>query len=315
MAGKVYLARDHSCDDAADEMYSRRDKLYEAYWDPLTLAMLASTASPSDFDYIESARYWMGPDYGTELFANRMHDNLNRVYKMESSSNKEYVTVTCADPANKCKTNVGGGKAVGGFTESKQNWFGYWYHYITFCPAFFTADSLTMREHDAMNDDSHARQMAWLRNNGQYFLHELMHTRMAYYPEPKIIDVRIGYGQIPAYGPYNVRNLAKESREGNQGTEAASRNADSYAMFANSLWFKKKTRIFPNAPQDVTAVGQRDLLVFPRVEIDGQDGYSTTNADAMLSTEFDKALQNSKDEVVREGMDLSILNQGRKPAK
>ena len=91
-----------------------------------------------------------------------------------------------------------------------------------------------------------AKDMTWLQNIGQFFLHELMHTRHVNGSvEPHIVDENVapiaagekpGTNDIKAYEPRLVYNLAKFDLKQGGGATRVSTNADSYAMLANAAW-------------------------------------------------------------------------------
>jgi hypothetical protein len=262
-----------------------------AFWDAITLADV-SVAGQKGFLAANSAHYWMGADYINEELNNRIYGNLNRVLSLKSSTASEYVTLSCNDPEQRCNQKIGNGKIVGGYASTRSGWFGY-YHYITFCPPFFTLSNLDSKIEEARKDKAVATDMRYLRNTGQYFLHELMHLRAIYNPEPKIEDLTVGDGTMLAYGPYNVRNLARAKR-GNRGADGASRNADSYAMLANSIFFHHVTDYFPEAPQGQKSI---DDLAFPHITFETQDQYSAANAKEKFDSEFKRYVDSSNVEI------------------
>lgn len=73
------------------------------------------------------------------------------------------------------------GKAVGGYAETYKGRLGwYTYHSIVFCPVFFLADDLEHKineiESDIAKGNPKTSQLAeWQKNQGQMFLHEMMH--------------------------------------------------------------------------------------------------------------------------------------------
>lgn len=139
---------------------------------------------------------------------------------------------------------------MGGYAWTLNGWTGY-YHYITLCPPFFTLDALEKKFSDlereiASRDITKAQDMNWLHTSGSFFLHEMMHTRIADGGiEPYIIDEYIapvpegekpGSGDVKAYGPFRVHQLANRSLHAGGGATRASTNADSYAILANCFW-------------------------------------------------------------------------------
>lgn len=157
-------------------------------------------------------------------------------------SDSTYITLSCKDTHNECNKVIDG-KAVGGYGWTDNGWFGY-YHYITLCPTFFTADSLDTKLSQVEEElnrgvTDKASNMDWLRSTGELLLHEMMHTRIADGGiEPHIGDEWIDPNDIsrPAYGAKFVHLLAKRQLKNGGGATRASTNADSYAKLANSAW-------------------------------------------------------------------------------
>lgn len=191
----------------------------------------------------------MGPDYASQQ--GRIAGNLKRVpqFKTGSTSNSAYITTSCKDTKNLCKLKING-KAVAGYAWTYNGWWAY-YHYITLCPPFFTLDSLSKKigeiEEDlASGSTTKAGDMRYLRSTGQFFLLEMMHTRIADgRVEPHIIDEYVvpipagekpGTNDVKAYGPRLVHNLARRNIKQGGGATRASTNADSYAILANAAW-------------------------------------------------------------------------------
>ena len=190
----------------------------------------------------------MGPDFASQQ--NRIAGNLKRAwqFKTSSTSEKEYITTSCKDTKNLCGRTIEG-KGVGGYAWTYSGWF-YYYHYITLCPTFFTLETLSDKVDEieadlASGNTDKARDMRYLKNTGQFFLHEMMHTRIADGGvEPHIIDEYVidlkgekpGMNDVRAYGPRLVHNLAKRSLNQGGGATRASTNADSYAILANAAW-------------------------------------------------------------------------------
>ena len=196
-----------------------------------------------------SGIFYMGPDYASQQ--GRIAGNLKRVsqFKTDSTSEKAYITTSCKDTKKLCDLKIDG-KGVGGYAWTKDGWLAY-YHYITLCPPFFTIDSLSDKlgeiEQDlASGSTTKAGDMRYLSSTGQFFLHEMMHTRIADGGvEPHIIDEYVvpipagekpGTNDVKAYGPRLVHNLARRNIKQGGGATRASTNADSYAILANAAW-------------------------------------------------------------------------------
>jgi hypothetical protein len=242
--GYLYFDKDSQCSD------SEKSALQTAVWDATTLASYASK-----FPNVgegnrgqQSGRFYMGPDFASQQ--NRISGNLERAwqFKTDKTSEKEYITVSCKDTKNLCGRKIDG-KAVGGYAWTYSGWV-YYYHYITLCPAFFSLDTLDKKLNDVEQElgsgsKRMATDMTWLRSTGQFFLHEMMHTRIASGNEPHIIDEYVakipdgekpGTNDVKAYGPRLVHNLAKRALDQGGGATRASTNADSYAILANAIW-------------------------------------------------------------------------------
>ena len=242
--GYLYFDQDSQCSD------SEKSALQTALWDATTLAFYASDfpdAGESNHGR-QSGRFYMGPDFASQQ--SRISGNLKRAwqFKTDKTSEKEYITVSCKDTDNICGQKIDG-KAVGGYAWTYEGWL-YNYYYITLCPTFFTLDTLDKKLNDVEQELGRgnkrmATDMTWLRSTGQFFLHEMMHTKIANGGEPHIIDeyvIKIPDGEKPgtndvkAYGPRLVHNLAKRALDQGGGATRASTNADSYAMLANAIW-------------------------------------------------------------------------------
>ena len=124
-----------------------------------------------------------------------------------------YITVSFKDTKNLYKLKIDG-KAVGGYTWIYSGWFGY-YHNIILCPTSFTIDTLVTKLEQVEEELSRgitkmASDMSWLNNQGQFFLHEMIHTRLVYDNEPEIIDEYDSDERVgpKAYGPRGVHKLA-----------------------------------------------------------------------------------------------------------
>ena len=243
--GYLWFDKDSECSP------DQKSQLETAVWDATTLAFYSSNFPNNGAGTRGQASgiFYMGPDFASQQ--NRIAGNLKRVwqFKTPETSSKEYITVSCKDTKNICGKKIGG-KGVGGYAWTYSGWF-YYYHYITLCPPFFTIDSLstkinTVEQDLASGSTKMAKDMTWLSSTGQFFLHEMMHTRIANgSEEPHIIDEYVapipagekpGTNDIKAYGPRLVNSLAKRSLNQGGGATRASTNADSYAMLANAAW-------------------------------------------------------------------------------
>lgn len=252
--GYLFFDKDSQCSD------HQKDILQTAVWDASTLASYSSSF-PNNGEGSRghaSANFYMGPDYMAQK--GRIAGNLQRVseFKTPKTSSKAYITVSCKDTKNICSKEIGG-KSVGGYAWTYDGWFGY-YHYITLCPPFFSLDSMNTKLADVEKDlSSHstrsASDMQYLKTTGQFFLHEMMHTRVADGgKEPHIVDegvVEPGKtypGNPGAYGAARVHALAQRPINKNGGVKRASTNADSYAILTNAAYWWDTTGYFPGVP-------------------------------------------------------------------
>jgi hypothetical protein len=241
--GYLWFAKDSECSD------SQKSALETAVWDATTFASYSSNFPDSGKGTHgrSSGIFYMGPDYSSQQA--RISGNLKRVanFKTSETSGRQYITVSCKDTKNLCNKKIDN-KAVGGYAWTKRWVFDY--YYITLCPVFFQLDTLAskfeaVQQDIASGSTKMASDMVWLRTTGQFFLHEMMHTRLASGDEPSIIDEYVapipsgespGTNDVKAYGPRLVHNLAKRSLNQGGGATRASTNADSYAILANAIW-------------------------------------------------------------------------------
>jgi hypothetical protein len=210
--GYLYYESDSGCSD------NQKNALETALWEATTLASYSSIF-PNNGEGSRgsaSAHFYMGPDYLSQK--DRISGNLQRIseFKSGKTSEKAYITMSCKDTKNLC--NERGQGTVGGYAWTYNGWFGY-YHYITFCPPFFSLDNIDQKITEIESELSggkteKASDMRYLRTTGQYFLHEMMHTRIADGgKEPHITDEgvvepgRTYPGNPAAYGPNLVHKL------------------------------------------------------------------------------------------------------------
>jgi hypothetical protein len=103
-----------------------------------------------------------------------------------------------------------------------------------------------IREKERNGEKSWARDLRNLKTRGQYFLHEVMHLRSTYFPEPKINDERFQEGGTRIYGAesvYKQANLIREVDGG--GALLGSTNADTYAITASAIYWWDTLGIWP----------------------------------------------------------------------
>lgn len=232
----------------------QKDQIKTAVWDATTLATYASAfPQTSETRGQFSGAFWMGPDW--PAYQSRISGNFGRIGKWKTSEQSEYITVSCTDTKKQCGRRVGDNKSVGGYAWTYSGWRAY-YYYITLCPPFFTIDSLNHKMDDVRDalqrgDTRYATDMNWLRTTAQYFLHEMMHLRIANgKSEPHIGDQFID--AVAVYGAPLVHKLAQRKPRDDGGANMASINADSYAILANSLWWWDTTGYFPDIPAKTT---------------------------------------------------------------
>ena len=240
----------------------------------------------NEFSNVDGARgaaagkYYISPDYSE--FQDRISGNLKHAWKFKtpSTSDKTYITISCKDIKNYCGKKSEDSKTIGDYGWIDNGWWGY-YHYITLCPSFFTVDNLTeqiekIEKELSRGEKKMATDMRYLQTTGQYFLHELTHTRLVYDDQPEIIDEYIfppdgGPGaRFKAYGPWAVHKLANLSKSRGGEATRGSTNADSYAMLANCLWWWDVTGYFPAAvppPRIAQANSIEEGLLFLHVDI------------------------------------------------
>ncbi|KAH0350013.1 hypothetical protein KCU81_g2830, partial [Aureobasidium melanogenum] len=303
--GYLYFDKNSGCSD------SQKSMIQTAVWDATTLANYASTFPGPNIHAQQSGRFWMGAGYQAQ--ANRISGNFKRVaeFKTSKTSSRAYITMSCKDPKNKCSMDMRG-KTIGGYAWSVNGWFG-WYNYIAFCPPFFTLDDLgeklnLVEQGLASGNTKYARDMNWLGTTGSYFLHEMMHTRIATGGiEPDILDQQLKTDpkahSKPVYGPGLVARLAANETD----AKRASCNADSYAMLANSMWWWDTTGYFPGLPKPKKGIDQPadDPVSGTEVSADDDDdfpislwvdlGNVTTPQDANFDSLFAAELQSFQD--------------------
>lgn len=239
--GYLYFDKDSGCSD------SQKSMIETAVWHAATLANWASPFpnAGQKTHGVAAGLFYMGSDFYNEQ--TRISDNFKRVanFKTSKTSSRAYITLSCKDPKNWCHKRKGN-KSIGGYAWTVEGWLA-WYHHIAICPPFFKLDNLAEKLNFverglASGNTKYARQMKWLSTSGSYFLHEMMHTRIATAGiEPQIEDQPLVLGHKHtndplAYGPDMVHRLARWRTTDGGGVRRASLNADSYAMLANCIW-------------------------------------------------------------------------------
>lgn len=211
--GYLYFDKNSGCSD------SQKGMIETAVWDATTLANYASPF-PDTFQKahgVGAGLFYMGPDFRDQQ--TRISGNFKRVaeFKTSRTSSKAYVTLSCKDPKNWCHKRMDD-KSIGGYAWTVEGWLA-WYHYIAFCPPFFTLDNLDeklnfIEQELSSGNTKYASQLDWLSTTGSYFLHEMMHTRIATGGiEPAIEDqpLEVNFTRTSdawVYGPKMVHRLA-----------------------------------------------------------------------------------------------------------
>ena len=243
--GYLWFAKGSQCSEA------QKSTLETAVWDATTLAGYSVNFANNGKSNRGQASgiFYMGPDFASQQ--TRISGNLKRAwqFKTGATSTAAYISISCQDTKSLCGKKIDG-KAVGGYAWTYSGWVSY-YHYITLCSTFFTLDSLATKINDVEQELANGgtrmvKDMTWLRSTGQFFLHEMMHTRAVDGDvEPHIVDEYVapisdgekpGTNDVKAYGQRLVHNLAKRNLNQGGGATRASTNADSYAMLANAVW-------------------------------------------------------------------------------
>ena len=243
--GYLWFDNDSECSD------TQQSQLETAVWDATTLAFYSSNFPNSGAGTRGEASgiFYIGPDFASQQ--TRIAGNLKRAsqFKTSATSTKEYITVSCKDTKGFCGKKIGG-KGVGGYAWTYSGWTAY-YNYITLCPPFFLLDTLATQLENVEKDLASgstklASDMTWLTSTGQFFLHEIMHTRIAdggvephitdEYVAPTPPDTKPDPSDVLAYGPRLVHQLAQRGLGQGGGATRASTNADSYVMLANAAW-------------------------------------------------------------------------------
>lgn len=246
---------------------------------------------------------WIGPNY--QDFKGRIIGNLGRV--AEFKQNKKYdIYITCNDPKHWCEREVDGTKRqVAGYAWTHKGLF-WTYTKINLCEPFLKLDTLedkTNEIEEARNrgDFRYLKEADWQKNMGQFFLHEMMHLSQTSGDSPHIKDevVSPGNSEAMAYGPNMVHRLAAIIKIKNGGgAERASTNADSYAWFANSVYFYREFGEYP-LPRNYKPPSAGDEPIVPADledqgpimihlgDIDEDKGISDEDAEAL----FDNAVR------------------------
>ncbi|KAB8346063.1 hypothetical protein FH972_023115 [Carpinus fangiana] len=261
----------------------------------------------------DNSDYWMGPDYLD--YTARISGNFARAadFLLDGSKSSEYITLTCSDPKDKCRKRIQG-MSIGGYAWTYDGWFGYKYGYVNMCDPFFGLSNLSdkMDEINAYLKNGQldqVRDMRYYKTLGQYMLHEMMHLRSSWYPEPKIYDqfvtdippdtIKIGPDDRKAYGPLEVHNLAKHGfgKWGQQGgSQKSSVNADSYAILASNVFWWDVNNIFPGIPdtKDTPSDGPPAELYMPFLQLDNSTNPSTVDFSALFDAELEKYSVNAQ---------------------
>ncbi|CAI6341999.1 unnamed protein product [Periconia digitata] len=239
--------------------------------DAITLSLFADKEPDQhDAKAIALWKTWIGPDYSTYQkriagtlisclidFTTAFSCNVENIGRASrfTKDRKFDIILTCSDPHNKCSKKAEQG-SVGGYAWTYSGWFGY-YYYINMCQPFFDIPSFLHQIEEterrlADGDKEWAVVASQQLNQGQIFLHEMMHLDSI--GQPHINDELVSLDATPdgkkiwAYGAKNVHKLARFSRSQGGGAERASTNADSYAWLVNSKYWWELTGYFPIPP-------------------------------------------------------------------
>lgn len=307
----LYFENNHTC--TQDEQY----KVKLGLWDSQDLLKYASrwSVERSSRDVV-SAEYWMGSNW--REYATRIKGNLGRAsdFVNNKDNKKSYISISCRDPQTKCKKRVVGQekKVVGGYAWNV-DWSFWTYGHINMCrdgPYYKLEDIPGTMDHinyyRKTKQIDKLQNMRYYQSYGQYFLHEMMHLRSTWYPEPHIEDKYLKGaegkfdGDLPAYGPKNVHRLAKIDAEGDaleiSGAKVSTINADSYAMLVNSIFWWDVTQYFPGVPGNKEGDGPPTIdpppiALLPTVYMGNLSDISTLSIgsiDDALNTAIDLAL-------------------------
>ncbi|MAD81474.1 MAG: hypothetical protein CL912_00790 [Deltaproteobacteria bacterium] len=162
----------------------------------------ASEDFPTKESHQQAAAYYMGPDWETEEYKNRLtctlidvdethfkhvlmfrSANVKRAVTFHSDTVNNYVTISCNDPRKQCAKKFNK-KFVGGYAWVKKHWLWWDWHYINMCDIFFTSVEefdkrlRDIRDNVADGNYQFADDASWLQTTGSYLLHEMMHTRI-----------------------------------------------------------------------------------------------------------------------------------------
>ncbi|KAF2749248.1 hypothetical protein M011DRAFT_475975 [Sporormia fimetaria CBS 119925] len=270
--GAFKWMKDNQCTE------SQKAQMITAAWDAHTLAVYADTiADDHKARDIALFKTWMGPDYQKNDYKKRISENFKRAAGQQGS-NAFDIWLSCKDTSKPdpqtgkktCDLEING-KSVGGYavTGGIPGWR---YYYITMCPngpfwttLSFDAKILEIEKELAKGETDHAQRAVWHKNQGQTFLHEMMHLDAV--GNPHINDELVNKDEgkrLWAYGPDKVYQLAKHSKG---GAERASVNADSYAWLANSEFFWDLTGYFPRpdnykgSPPEFTTYSDKEVAL------------------------------------------------------
>ncbi|KAF4304349.1 hypothetical protein GTA08_BOTSDO08340 [Botryosphaeria dothidea] len=289
--GGGLLFQDGSCND------DQKAALETAAWDALTLAQYTGDRKPTNARQIAAWKTYVGPDYS--IFQQRMLDNFNRFKDFKKDKKFDIIT-SCKDTKGWCGKEIDG-KGVGGYAWTYHGWTG-WYHYITLCPNFFGLDTFEEKiefiEDQIQKGDFHyAEEAEWLKNQGQFFLHEMMHLDSI--GQPHVKDEYVSSEEIgpKAYGPRLVYKLAQRAIKSGGGATRGSTNADTYSWLSVVNYFWDLTGYFPKPPNwkvteaeiDNIGSGEEARAVGPVSVYIGDVTESTTDSD--MQAAFDKFME------------------------
>ncbi|KAI9874732.1 MAG: hypothetical protein M1830_009343 [Pleopsidium flavum] len=258
----------------------KRFKLNTAFYDAFALANHAK-GWPNIVHGSQTANYYMGPDYISPTYQQRIADNIQRAADFFTTETNDYITIVCNDPKNYCQRKVqdpnNPGKSIpmkiGGYawTYSILWWY---YHNINMCDIFYDISTIANRLDQGPD---HANDLAWFQTSGSFVLHEMMHTRLINRADPHIGDEFLDPDGAPgdrrAYGPKFVHRLARipPGSPNKGGAQRSSTNADSYAQLFSALYWWATWDIFPRASGEALNANTVDNSLYPRPSDEADD--------------------------------------------
>lgn len=263
--------------------------------------------------YQVASDYWLGNNWMD--YDNRVQSNIKRAedFLNDKAWSSSYVTLTCADPQQKCKKQMKGkkGLTIGGYAWDYNGWFGT-YGYINFCSPYFTTKQMHqlvdfLDDFRENNDRANLQEMANYRGSARFMLHEMMHLKSTSGPEPHIEDIYIGEGNgqdpkdMKAYGPKWAYWLAHGQKgtgdTTHHGAGRSTINADSYALLINALywWGSGFTKHFPGYSRKESP-DDENFVVMPHLPVNDSAGFSIDSINDQMNKLIDSYDTDSSDD-------------------